>query len=368
MKYLFYLAHPSHYYTFKVLMKRLRDGGDELFVLIKTKDILEDLVRGDGLHYLNISKIRRKNNFFSIARDVWSRLFKVGLFIVNNKIDRVVSCGSDIGIAAKVTGRPHFLFNDDDHYIVPNSARFGWPFVTRIFAPSSCDMGRFLNKTEYYKGYQKLFYLQDSVFTPDRSVIEHGIGDNRYFLIRTVGLEAHHDKGIRGLDDSLVRSIIDVLEPFGSVYITSEKKLPPDFQKYQLRANPISIHQYIYFSDLLIADSQSMIHEAAILGTPSIRYNDFVGEIGVLEDLEHNYGLTIGIKPDQKDRLLNEVHKFLEDSSQKKMYRERAHKMMTDMIDVNDFVYWYLLCYPDSRIKSSHWWDLSNVHYLPASR
>ncbi len=36
-----------------------------------------------------------------------------------------------------------------------------------------------------------------------------------------------------------------------------------------------------------------MIAEAAVLGTPSIRFNDFVGKLGYLEDLEHKYGLTI---------------------------------------------------------------------------
>ena len=37
---------------------------------------------------------------------------------------------------------------------------------------------------------------------------------------------------------------------------------------------------------MLVCDSQSMTVEAAILGIPSIRYSDFSGRIGVLEELE----------------------------------------------------------------------------------
>ena len=37
--------------------------------------------------------------------------------------------------------------------------------------------------------------------------------------------------------------------------------------------------------------------EAGVLGIPFIRYNDFVGKIGYLADLEDNYELGTGIKP-----------------------------------------------------------------------
>lgn len=357
MNYLFYIAHPSHYYTFKKLMSTIRGSGDKVFVLIKTKDILEDIVKRDGINYVNISFNRRKNNVLSIAIDVFKRNCRIIVFIAKNHINRVVSCGSDIGLATRVMRRPHFLFNDDDYYIVPNSARFGWPFVSVIFAPTSCDMGKFGYKTEHYKGYQKLFYLQDTVFKPDLSVVKERIGEGRFFLIRTVGLEAHHDKGVRGLDDDLVRKIISVLTPFGKVFITSEKDLPQEFKKYQLKINPVDIHHYIYYSDLLVGDSQSMVHEAAVLGTPSIRCNDFVGRIGVLEDLEKNYHLTVGFRPDQKDQLLSTIQDLMSIVDLKNIYRERSQKMMAEMIDVNSFVYWYLKSYSKSRAASSNLWN-----------
>lgn len=364
MNYLFYIAHPSHYYTFKKLMATIRGGGGKVFVIIKTKDILEEILKRDGVNYINVSPRRRRNNVLSIAFDVFKRICVVTVFIIVHHIDRVVSCGSDIGLSARITRKPHFLFNDDDYFIVTNSARFGWPFVKVIFAPRSCDMGRFGYKTEYYSGYQKLFYLQDTVFKPNPEIVRNLVGEGRYFLIRTVGLEAHHDKGVRGLDNQLVKKIIAYLKPWGKVYITSEKQIPQEFREYELKINPTDIHHYIYYSDLLIGDSQSMVHEAAILGTPSIRCNDFAGKIGVLEELEKTYKLTLGYTPDQQDQLLSAINELVETEGIKEIYRERSKKMISEMIDVNEFVYWYLCNYPESRAVSTGSWDQNNVRYL----
>jgi predicted glycosyltransferase len=47
---------------------------------------------------------------------------------------------------------------------------------------------------------------------------------------------------------------------------------------------------------MYIGDSQTMTAEAAVLGTPAIRFNDFVGELSYLEELEYTFDLTYGIK------------------------------------------------------------------------
>ena len=329
-------------------MMELSNAHHEIFLFTKTKDVLEDLVKESGFPYVNISPKFRKKSYLAITYDVISRNVKFIKYIKKNKIDRVVSCASDIGQAARVNGIESFLFNDDDYFIVPKSAKYGWPFASVILAPSSCDMGRFEKKTVHYNGYQKLYYLHSNIFKPDVIKVKNHIGNGRYFLLRSVSLEAHHDNNVRGLNDELFESIIKVLQPHGSVYITSEKRLPQSLKKYKLCINPNDIHHYLYCADLLIGDSQSMVHEAAMLGTPSIRYNDFVGKIGVLDELERKYKLTIGISPDEPQKLLRTLEELLRQSNLKELYKERREKMLSDMIDVNKFAYWFLQNYPDS--------------------
>ena len=40
------------------------------------------------------------------------------------------------------------------------------------------------------------------------------------------------------------------------------------------------------FASLYIGDSQTMAAEAGVLGVPFVRFNDFVGRIGYLRELE----------------------------------------------------------------------------------
>jgi len=53
------------------------------------------------------------------------------------------------------------------------------------------------------------------------------------------------------------------------------------------------IHDALYFSQLLVTDTQTMATEAALLGVPTVRCNKFVGinDMGNFTELEKKYGL-----------------------------------------------------------------------------
>ena len=54
MNVLIQLSHPAHFHLYKHVAKNLMDDGHKVFILIKTKDILEDLLTESGLPYENI--------------------------------------------------------------------------------------------------------------------------------------------------------------------------------------------------------------------------------------------------------------------------------------------------------------------------
>ena len=58
-----------------------------------------------------------------------------------------------------------------------------------------------------------------------------------------------------------------------------------------LEIDPKHMHHIMAFSSIYIGDSQTMAAESGVLGVPFIRFNDFVGKIGYLKDLEDNYKL-----------------------------------------------------------------------------
>ena len=112
---------------------------------------------------------------------------------------------------------------------------------------------------------------------------------------RFASLNAHHDSGIKGINTEIAQRLIDILAPHGRIYITSERPLEPQFEQYRIRINPLDMHHVMAFASLYIGDSQTMAAEAGVLGTPFVRFNDFVGRIGYLRELEDTYHLGFGV-------------------------------------------------------------------------
>ena len=92
-----------------------------------------------------------------------------------------------------------------------------------------------------------------------------------------------------------------------------------------------------------------MAVEAAMLGTPSLRFNDFAGKIGVLEELEHKYELTFAIPSSKPQRLYDKVNEWLEMEDLSETFQARRLKMLSDKIDVTAFFTWFIENYPESR-------------------
>ena len=57
-------------------------------------------------------------------------------------------------------------------------------------------------------------------------------------------------------------------------------------EKFKIRIKPDDIHHVLYFAEMFIGDSQTMAAEAAVLGTPSLRFSDFTGKLNYLNELE----------------------------------------------------------------------------------
>jgi hypothetical protein len=173
--------------------------------------------------------------------------------------------------------------------------------------------------------------------------------EGKYFVLRFVKLAAYHDKERGGITGEIAQQLLDLLTPHGEVFISSERPLEPQFEKYRIRIDPSDIHTFLFHASLYIGDSQSMAVESAMLGTPGIRYSDFAGEISVLEELEHRYGLTRGLKTSQTEELFELVREYLAHPELKDEFVARRKKMLSEKIDVAAFMIWFIENYPESR-------------------
>ena len=107
------------------------------------------------------------------------------------------------------------------------------------------------------------------------------------------------------------------------------------------------------FASLYIGDSQTMAAEAGVLGVPFVRFNDFVGRIGYLRELEDRYELGYGIKASSDgsvDALCARVQELvaLPAKERKAMFEARRERMLSEKIDCAKFLTWFIEEYPAS--------------------
>ncbi|MBK7887878.1 MAG: hypothetical protein IPJ86_11460 [Bacteroidetes bacterium] len=167
-------------------------------------------------------------------------------------------------------------------------------------------------------------------------------------FIRFAKLTAWHDENKTGITNQLANDLIQILEPYGQIHLSSERPLPPELEKYRVNVKASDILDVLYYSDLYIGDSQTMTAEAAVLGTPSIRFNDFVGKLGYLEELEHKYQLTFGIPTHQSEKLLAKTRELISTPDLKKLWQQRRERLLRETIDPTQFFVWFFENYPSS--------------------
>ena len=351
MNYLFFFVHPSKYHVFRNTINILKSKRHHIDILITSKDVLEELIKNEGWEYKNIFPEGRKikgiptylgalintiRTLYRLERYLWGK--KYNLFITD---DLLV-------ISGKLHKTPSILFQDDDVTAVPESVLLH-RFTTHIMTQFVSDMGKYTWKKIPFHGYKELGSLHPKRFKPDIGIIKQFNPNlSRYFILRLVSLKATHDVGKGGLNDDEVLRLIRILESHGRVFITSERKLPTIFEGYRISIKVNEIAHALYFADLLIADSQTMSAEAGVLGTPYIRFNDFVGKISYLEELENKYQLGFGIKTKDKAQLFSKLEELLSQPDLKKEWQEKRKKMLSEKIDMTDFMVWLFEEYPQS--------------------
>jgi uncharacterized protein len=346
--FLFQLNHPAHYHLFINTIRSLREQGHAVHISIKDKDILKDLLKGESYH--TISSEYRKKSYYSIIKSVIRRDKRFLKLVRKIRPDVMIGTSPEIGHIRRFVSVPALFFGEDDVTISRTmflGALSCYPFFDCILSPEGCNNSIWNKKTVFYSGFQKLAYLHPNRFTPDRSKVDIP-GSGRFFILRFARLAAYHDMNASGISNDIAAKLIRLLSPHGQVLITSERDMPAEFEQYRFRGDVRNIHHYLYYADLYIGDSQSMAVEAAMLGTPSIRFNNFVGKISVLDRLENKYGLTCGIPATEPERLFAKVAESLSDPGLKTDSEARRRKMLSEMIDVTAFFTWFIGNYPSS--------------------
>jgi len=317
MRMLFFLGHPAHYHLFKHVIRRFLDQGARVTVVIVKKDVLETLVAGENWDVVNLAPEGRRMPGvpFLLAGPVLLWRTESRLFRLVRELRPAVMVGTERTLAhiGLLLGIPSVIFNEDDTGATPENILF-YPFATCLMLPGCCDAGKWTKRRASYPSYHELAYLHPELFAPEPTIARGLASEDggRYFLLRLVSLTASHDVGKRGIDNELAGELIAFLSSRGRIHITAERPLPPQFEPYRIQVDPRDMHHVLAGADLLVGDSQTMAAEAMVLGTPSVRINDFVGRLSYLQELEDKWKLGVGLPMNAADRLLDTVRDLVD--------------------------------------------------------
>ncbi len=343
------IGHPAHVHLLVNLAKTLAVKHIKLFFTVKDNNLSAQ----DLLSHYHIPFVKIGSRSDRIVGKILNQLrydFRITKLIRRNKIKLGIGSSINLAHASKITKIKSIVLDDDDDEVQPLFSKFAHPFADTLLSPESLKDKRKKKDTIYYSGFHELAYLHPNRFTPDPSVLKDaGISEGeKYFILRFNSFKAHHDIGVQGLSLEKKRRLIKLLSDYGRIFITTERDIDQEFERYKINIPPHKIHSFIYYAEMLIGDSQTMTSEAAVLGTPAIRSNSFVGRISYLEEEEHKYGLTYGFKPDETEKMFAKIKELLLMPGLKEEWQKRRQKMLADKIDVTAFLVWFVENYPKS--------------------
>ncbi|EHQ34331.1 DUF354 domain-containing protein [Methanoplanus limicola] len=347
MRILFDIGHPAHVHFFKNTIKKLEEKGHEIKITARDKDSAPELLEKAGFDYINVGKpkagilgkagamIKFDYRIYNTARD-----FRPDIL--------AGFCSPYLAHVSAAIKKPYISFLDTE------SARLNI-FLNNPFADAVCTPECFLNdygrKHVRFRGYKELAYLHPDVFLPDISVLDDlGVGkDETYIILRFISWAASHDIGLKGIKNP--REIVESLEQYGRIFISSEKKTDRGLQKYAINISPDKFHSLLAFADLYIGEGGTISTEAAVLGTPAIHIeSDSNGRAtgegsGNFLELRDKYELLF-FYPGQKEAT-EKAAEILEDKSSGLRWQKKKENLLRDKINVTEWMADFIEKYPE---------------------
>jgi predicted glycosyltransferase len=276
MRHLFLANTPAHVHLYRNAVAELSAAGEEVFVLARDYGCTVALAE----HYDLLHAVygRCGTTVGSLARQLPGQLARVATRARRFDPDLVFGVGAYAAVAAAASRTPAVLVLDSEPTGLDHAV--SRPFARTILTPAA--FRKDLGEGHYvFDGFGECAYLHPDRFTPDPSVrADLGVGpDERVALVRLNAFGSSHDLGEGGFTPAQRRTLVERLAEHATVLVSDEGG---DLDLSTLPARPFDchparLHDALAAADLLVADSQTVVTEAALVGTPAVRSNSFVG-------------------------------------------------------------------------------------------
>jgi predicted glycosyltransferase len=335
MNILFFVNTPAQVHEFKYVARTLETGGHKIMILARDYECTLALLDAYGLRYEVYGKARKRG--YGRTLELIPYVRKAHRLAKKFKPDVIVGTGIIEAYTSILFRKPCIVFTDTETASLEHVLYK--PFVKAIYTPSCFrkDLGR---KHVRYNGFKELAYLHPDYFQPDASIYNLlGINsDERYVVLRLNPLDAFHDIGIRGFSSEDKLRLVQALEPYARVFISSEARLEPGLERYAIGIPVHRIHDAEYYAQLLVTDAGTMLTEAAILGTPGIHCSGYVAKrcYGNFVELDEKYQLIFSYS--DPNQAIAKAVELIKQPELKQQWQEKRQALLADKIDVLKFM------------------------------
>ncbi|MGH7544716.1 MAG: DUF354 domain-containing protein [Gemmatimonadota bacterium] len=334
MRILIDILHPAHVHFFRNFYAEMKRRGHDLLLTARAKESSVELLERYDLPYRLLS--RQAAGTLGLAGELVQRTYRLIRFVREARPDVLTGImGPSIAIAGRVSGIPTVVFYDTEFARQTNW--FTYPLAHSVCTPRAYR-GRVRGTHRTYAGYHELAYLHPRRFTPDPAKLAaFGVrAGETYFIARFVSWQAIHDRRERGLGAEQKRALVDLLERYGRVLISSEGPLPADLEPRRLKGPVEDIHHLLAFAQLLVGESATMSSEAAVLGVPAV----FIARTGrgYTAEQEERYGVVRHFTDDRFDEALRAIEETLRATDRRERAARAREHLLADNIDVTEWM------------------------------
>ena len=342
MKIFIDIGHPAHVHYFRNSIKILKEEGHLFCITARDKDVTIQLMNEYKIDYFNRGK-GGKSLLAKLWYGIKTNWFLYKLAISYNP-DIFLSFASPYAAQiAKIIGKPHIAFTDTEHATLGNLAFI--PFSHTIITPNAFQTNLGIKHIRF-NGFMENAYLSKNYFKPSSDVLQKlnlSLND-KYVVIRLVSWTASHDIGHQGFSHKSVLKLIQLINKYAKIRITTEGKMHHDLQPYAMPSlNPSDIHHVLAHATLFIGEGATMASECAVLGTPCIYVNTL--SAGTLEEQEKQ---NLLVRLLDIDEILLATENFLQNNLSKNEQSIRCADYMNHKIDVTKFINWIITHFPAS--------------------
>jgi predicted glycosyltransferase len=277
MRCLIFANTPAHVHLYRHVVSELRSRGHDVLVLGRDYGCTVDLLDWYDLPYEVYGYCATaKGSLLARLPAHYARAFR---HAHQFDPDLVFGIGGYAAHVAALTRTPSVLVLDSETTTLDHAV--STPLSRSVLTPDTFrkDLG---DDHYVFPGFKECAYLHPDVYERDVSIRDRlGLGpDDSYVILRLNAFGSHHDVGEGGITAEECRDLIGHLSDRVTVFVSDEGR---DIDFSDTPAEPFSLHPALLHdalaeAELLVADTQTMVTEAALLGTPAIRSNSFVGE------------------------------------------------------------------------------------------